>query len=591
VYQRLSTGQRINRASDDAAGLSIADALTAKSRVFTRGAQNVSDGLSALTIADSAVETLIQLTTRIQELAEQGANGSYSNRQRAALDKEAQSLRDEFLRIVQSTAFNGQRLLDGTVQGLQIQAGYGAAGAINSSVGGKLGTGEFNALASVAVGDSPGAIATADLNGDGIQDIVTANNSDDTVSVLLGDGSGAFTTKATMLVGNNPLSIALSDFNGDGKHDLVTANSSDDTVAVFLGNGDGTFASGSTFVVGDAPSAVAASDLNGDGIQDLVAANRGSDSISVLLGNGNGTFKSQSTFGVGVGASQSAVAIADFNNDGIPDIVTGNGLDASATVSVLLGNGNGTFQGQVEYSVGGQSSAAVVVGDFNGDGRQDIASVSDNVDGLASILLNNGNGTFASSKPLFSGGGSIDTTDFNGDGILDLVSTGDGFVTLNEGRGNGTFKDPTFLPVGSGSFGVAFTDFNGDGVPDIVAGGASEVFLLSALTRDGIQPLLPISLQTQADSKEALSIVSKKLELLSAQRGIIGAAQSRLLSGSRTLLSQRDEFVSANSRIRDTDFAGEAAELTRTQIVQNTATAVLAQANLQPAIALQLLRS
>jgi flagellin len=124
VYQRLSTGQRINRASDDAAGLSIADALTAKSRVFTRGAQNVSDGLSALTIADSAVETLIQLTTRIQELAEQGANGSYSNRQRDALDKEAQSLRDEFLRIVQSTTFNGQRLLDGTVQGLQIQAGY-----------------------------------------------------------------------------------------------------------------------------------------------------------------------------------------------------------------------------------------------------------------------------------------------------------------------------------------------------------------------------------------------------------------------------------------------------------------------------------
>ena len=442
VFQRLASGQRITSASDDAAGLAIADALASKTRVFTQGVRNLNDGMSALTIADSAVETLIEIATRIKELAAQGASGTYSHRQRAALDKEAQLLRDEFTRIVQSTSFNGRRLLNGDVQGLAIQAGYGSDGAVVSSLGGKTGTGSFGAAQNTGVGTTPLSVSTGDFNGDGVEDIVTANYNSGNVSVLLGNGNGTFQGQSTFGVGANPFSVSTGDFNGDG-------------------------------------------------VQDIVAANSNSSNVSVLLGNGNGTFQSQSTFGVG--DSSYSVSTGDFNGDGVQDIVTAN--EGSGNVSVLLGNGNGTFQSQLTLEVGGNPYS---------------------------------------------------------------VSTG---------------------------------DFNGDGVQDIVAANSSNnVSVLSGVTRDGIQPLLPFSLKTLGGSREALGIISKKLELLSAQRGQIGAFQSRLFTATQVLATQREEFAAADSRIRDADIGAETAELARSRILQQSASAIMAQANQQPALALQLLR-
>lgn len=598
VYQRLSTGQRINRASDDAAGLAIADSLNSKSRVFTRGVQNVSDGLSALTIADSAVESLIQLTTRIQELAEQGANGSYSNRQREALDKEAQSLRNEFLRIVQSTSFNGQRLLDGTVQGLQIQAGYGTAGAIASSVGGKLGTGSFNDAQSLLLSANPSSVLTSDLNGDGIQDAVTLNEpviGNSTISVLLGKGDGTFNNDLTISNSGTLSSLALSDMNGDGIQDIVTANTSTSQVSVRLGNGDGSFKAESSATVGTTPSSVAVADFNGDGIQDVVSASSVNHTVSVLLGNGNGTLRTQQTFAVG--RTPTAVRAADLNKDGAPDLITFDSLDN--TLSILIGNGNGTFQTRtaIGSTVG---SSGVTVTDLNGDGNPDFIG-SDGASGTIGVRFGNGNGTLnkATLYTLDAGysPGAVSAADVNGDGFNDLVvqaSFDDGFLTSGAiavllGAGDGTFGASS-AKVLSNMYSLTTSDMNGDGVPDVVTTGFVGLSVSLNQTRDGVQPLLPISLKTQADSKQALSIVSQKLELLTTQRGVLGAAQSRLISGSRALASQRDEFIAANSRIRDTDFAGETAELTRTQIIQNAATAVMAQANQQPAIALRLLR-
>jgi len=167
VFERLSSGMRINKASDDAAGLSIADTLSVQSRVFGRGVQNLNDGISALAIADSAIGDLVQLTTRIIKLANQAANGTYSNAQRRSLDTEAQSLSKEFQRIAQSTQFNGIPVFDGTLQGLRLQAGFGVNGGVASSLGGRLGTGQLG-----------------DLNGDGILAIISANYISESVSVI-----------------------------------------------------------------------------------------------------------------------------------------------------------------------------------------------------------------------------------------------------------------------------------------------------------------------------------------------------------------------------------------------------------------------
>ncbi len=128
VFERLSSGQRINKASDDAAGLAIADSLRTDSRVYAQGVRNLNDGLSALQIADGAISELSGVTARLIELAEQSANGALSNVQRKSLDQEAQSLRDEYLRIIQSTEFNGRQVLTSEYGTLRLQAGFGIDG-------------------------------------------------------------------------------------------------------------------------------------------------------------------------------------------------------------------------------------------------------------------------------------------------------------------------------------------------------------------------------------------------------------------------------------------------------------------------------
>jgi len=204
-------------------------------------------------------------------------------------------------------------------------------------------------------GNFPISIASGYLNGDGNLDLAVVNNnsgkgqghSAGSVQVLLGDGTGGFSPLGTpIVVGNSPVSVAIGDLNGDSKSDLVVANSLDaglGTVSVLLGKGDGTFGSApaSPLTVGMQPNSVKVGDLNGDSKPDLVVANLGSNTVSVLLGNGDGTFASAPGSPVTVGNAPASVAIGDFNRDGKRDLAVAN--RDSSTVSVLLGHGDGTF--------------------------------------------------------------------------------------------------------------------------------------------------------------------------------------------------------------------------------------------------------
>src|SRR5437870_4029868 len=348
----------------------------------------------------------------------------------------------------------------------------------------------FTSSGEFPVGTNPQWVAVGDFNGDGIQDLAVANAGSSTVSVLLGNGDGTFRPARTFAAGTTPKAVAVGDFNGDGKLDLATASTGSNGVSVLLGNGDGTFQAPRGFPAGSGPNFLAVGDFNGDGVQDLATANFGSDTpadttVSVLLGNGDGTFRPPQTFGVGRGPVW--VAAGDFNGDGKLDLAVPNFGDT--TVSVLLGNGDGTFQAARNFPAGGSGPASVAVGDFNGDGRQDLAVTlyGDGSGNTIAVLLGNGDGTFRA--PLIFGVGlgpvSSAVADFNGDGVQDLaVANWDRnagrTVSLLLGNGDGTFQAAQTFLAGQGVASVAVGDFDGNGKPDLAAGnyGGGTVSLL-----------------------------------------------------------------------------------------------------------------
>ena len=190
---------------------------------------------------------------------------------------------------------------------------------------GESGTLELGAAQSFGVGNSPDSVAVADLNGDGDLDLVTANWSSDTVSVLLGVGDGTLAGSQTFGAGNGPFEMAVGDLDSDGALDLVTLNAVSNDVSVLLGAGDGTFGVAQHYAAGSTPISMRIGNLDGDGALDLAVANSclmGSPGLMVLPGAGDGTFGAgQSSF---VGESPNSMDIGDLNGDGVLDLVVAN---------------------------------------------------------------------------------------------------------------------------------------------------------------------------------------------------------------------------------------------------------------------------
>jgi hypothetical protein len=371
------------------------------------------------------------------------------------------------------------------------------------------GMSSFQPQRAYATGNDPYGVAIGDFNGDGIPDLAVTNpGAINTLSVLLGKGDGTFQPQQTYTVLNNPTGIAVGDFNGDGIADLAVANNGSSEVSVLLGKGDGTFQPQQTYPVGVQPSGVTVGDFNGDGIADLAIVNECGNgngcqgTVSVLLGKGDGTFQPQQTYAVGANAI--GVAVGDFNGDGIADLAVVNNGENPGTVSVLLGNGDGTFQLQQKYTTGFGSNW-VAISDFNGDGIADLAVTNNG--GTVSVLLGKGDGTFQAQQMYPTGYGpdfGIAVADFNGDGIADLAIDNSlaNTVIVLQGNGDGSFQSPQTYGVGAGPAGLAVADFNGDGVPDVATananGNTASILLGGTVTSGQLQnvPVSGVGLQT-----------------------------------------------------------------------------------------------
>jgi flagellin-like hook-associated protein FlgL len=597
-FEQLSSGLRINKPSDDAAGLSVASSLDADARVFNQGVRNVNDGISYLNIAEGATSSLKDILIRMRELATQSSNGTLSDTQRKPLDSENQALIGEYNRILETTDFNGRQLFDPENQEVTVQAGYGESGSITISLGTTTevtkGDGTFQAPQSFATGAAPNSVTVGDFNGDGKADLVTADASDNTVSVLLGNGDGTFQASQPFATAGMPESVAIGDFNGDGNADLVTADGFGKT-SVLLGNGDGTFQAQHSYAVGTSLHSVAIGDFNGDGNSDLVTADYLGNTASVLLGNGDGTFQASQSFATGSGPI--SVAIGDFNGDGVADLVSAD--SDGNTASVLLGNGDGTFQASQSFPTAGFPDS-VAIGDFNGDGNSDLVTADGS--GKASVLLGNGDGTFQASQSFPTGGfpDSVAIGDFNGDGKTDLVTADEGGNTASVllGNGDGTFQPKQSFATGLAPYSVAISDFNGDGTSDIVTadegGNTASVLLGNGITTGqtiSIRSLSGISVATLADARDAQGAIDSELQTVNLVAGIIGSGISRLQTAADNLRVGSEGFSEARSRIVDADVAEESANLVQARILQQAGAAVLSQANKAPALALVLLRA
>jgi hypothetical protein len=342
----------------------------------------------------------------------------------------------------------------------------------------------------LAAGTAPGSMAVSDFNRDGTPDLAVANFTSNSVSVLLGTGAGGFTPAggSPFAAGTFVRGVAVGDFNADGKPDIAISNVLDGTVTVLLGDGSGGFtpASGSPVATGNAPRSMAVGDFNGDGKPDLAVTNEFMNAVTVLLGDGAGGFTPASGSPFATGTSPASVAVGDFNGDGKPDLAIANSMDG--TVTVLSGTGAGGFTpASGSPFATGISPASVVVGDFNGDGKPDLA-VANSGSNDVTVLLGNGLRGFtpATGSPFAAGisPASVAVGDFDGDGKPDLAiaDPSGNDVTVLSGNGSGGFTPATGSPFAAGisPASVAVADFSGDGKPDlaIANSGSNNVTVL-----------------------------------------------------------------------------------------------------------------
>jgi len=349
------------------------------------------------------------------------------------------------------------------------------------------------------VGNNPVALASGDFNNDGQPDVVVVNQNDNTISILLGKADGTFAPHVDYPTGPVPTAVLVGDFNRDGNPDIAVVNQNCElhgnvhgpptfvcgsgTVGIFLGNGDGTFAPETEYLAGGVqPVAIASGDFNGDGNLDLAVAiatfcyGGGSGgacrtgSVSVFLGDGTGGFETPPvTYPTPTGPF--SVVVADFNGDHKPDIAVAGGQAAPGTVSVLLGNGDGTFQGHLDTALDATNGLTLAVADFNGDGKIDLAAAGN---GFVDIMTGNGDGTFIF-KQHYAGGNAVAVADFNGDGKSDLAvlvntnSFANYSAAVMLGNGNGTFQAGVQYSTGVNPQALLAVDLNGDGKPDLVA--------------------------------------------------------------------------------------------------------------------------
>jgi len=335
--------------------------------------------------------------------------------------------------------------------------------------------GQFKKPVYYEVGGLPYSIVTADFNHDNNLDLAVADYGTLSVSTLLGKGDGTFRKGPSFstVYPYSPVGLAVGDFDGDQTPDLAvveTSGPANGKLGIFLGNGDGTFHQSAEYPIGFEPLSAAVADFDGDGHLDVVVANQGvngNGSVMVFFGNGDGTFQKPTIYNLA--AYPTSVAAGDLNNDGRPDLAV---AEYNAGVAVLLNKGGGKFGKAVVYPVSPATVTGVVIAELNHDNHPDLVVATFEAVG---VLLGKGGGKFGKAvlySTISIPQGSpyaVVVADFNLDGKPDIFTVLEqGPSGLFYGKGDGTFRSVVPIKMRDpGGRSVVAADFNKDGAPDL----------------------------------------------------------------------------------------------------------------------------
>ena len=404
---------------------------------------------------------------------------------------------------------------------------------------------------------SPKSVAIGDVNNDSHPDIVLLSDDGDSVQTFLGGGDGTFPVTVgspiSPFYGADGYNLVLGQFNADTNLDVVW--SSGLTVLFQAGDGTGGFGAWqATAGPGNYPAHVAVGDFNEDTILDLVVSyEEEPGSVAIHLGNGDGTFDGGTAFATS--PYPEGIAVAHLNSDTHLDLAVAcvGGSVSLNVVSVLLGNGDGSFSGKVDFTVN-LTPTAVVAGDFNGDAKTDLATAGR--DGKVAVVLGNGAGSFGTKTEYTVGqfAQAIATADLDGDGKLDLLVPDSGLfgggtqLAILRGVGDGTFEAPEFVPTGQGPQDIAVADVNHDGRPDAIVPNLYTnltTFDWEASLYLNCVPCTPTAVSVVLDRIEAMDGVVRTRWVLPSGSVVFGTVQRKTDGG---------DWVSLGAEIRiDTD--------------------------------------
>ncbi len=340
--------------------------------------------------------------------------------------------------------------------------------------------GTFIPASTFPVGKNPVSLLAQDLNGDGNIDLIVADSGSSDIAALFGYGNGGFQNAVFTKTPAPPTYLGTGDFNSDGKPDMVAVSESLNTVMMFLGGYQGKLTFTGAFLVPNLSASFSMNDFDGDGNLDLLLADTDSGSPVLLLGRGDGTLVAPPVYPGANGVT--SIAVGDFNNDSKLDFIVTGSSTTTSTLSLLTGMGNGQFQNPVAIPFAGRTDF-VAVGDFNKDGRLDLAISGAQL----TILMGQGNGTFQQGGQYSNITPSV-VADFNQDGIPDIAGPFNGGLGVMQGNGDGTFRPAVPIAVGSNPRTAIAADFNNDHRIDLAvlnAGSPSDAGGITVLLGNG----------------------------------------------------------------------------------------------------------